>query len=153
MYINLAVCWLTFCLPVFVTFSFKKWKGIGPRWHFWITKPQWRANLSSALTYFSFFFFKLCLVSRARNWPSWVRGADPKGSFLQMSVCSPQGCRCSRLSSFWDWNSNSQGGLLNLSILVALVQNCGWKMVRGRELAHSWDLSLEQSPCFKACSY
>lgn len=24
---------------------------------------------------------------------------------------------------------------------------------RERELAHSWDLSLEESPCFKACSY
>lgn len=24
---------------------------------------------------------------------------------------------------------------------------------RERELAHSWDLSLEQSPRFKACSY
>lgn len=28
----------------------------------------------------------------------------------------------------WGRSSNSQGGLLNLLLLVALVQNCGWKI-------------------------
>lgn len=74
--------------------------------------------------------FLLCLISRARYWPSWERGADPNWPFLQIAVC-----HCLKVSFSWDWNSNSQDALLNPLILVMFTLDYGWKMVRGRE---SW---------------
>lgn len=125
MYINLDVCWLTFCLLVFVTFSFEKWNGIGPRWHFWKTYNHNREQVCP-----QHWPFLLCLISWARYWPSWERGADPNWPFLQIAVC-----HCLRVSFSWDWNSNSQDALLNPLILVMFTWDYGWKMVRGRE---SW---------------